>query len=186
MPEQFAPSAADLQKIGVAAYPTPGQAFALEADGTLPPAVNQIISGYQISYKETSSGTTVTASVESSPTTILTMDPVYFDGRTTVLLGFQSQALTVTGGGTVNRAFVLNFWDGTTDLGRVAQIADPTGTGTAVCPANVDRRIQPAQGYHTYSTRGWINGNTGSGSILAGVGGAGTQSPAFMRLIRAA
>lgn len=184
MADGFAPSASDLQKIGVAAYPTPGQAFALEADGSVPTAVKALLAGYQISLKQNTSAPTVTSTSEASPTTLITMDPVYFDGRTTIDLEFYCECLQVSG--PTNSVCVLNFWDGSTDLGRAAIGGGPPSGGILAMPVQVSRRITPTQGYHTYSARAWGNASGMYIQFLSAEGGVGLNTPAYQRIVRAA
>jgi hypothetical protein len=174
MPDQFAPAAPDLLKTGVASYPTPGQAFALDPDGNLPSAVRQFLPGYE--YASASNGSSVAIS-GTSPILIVSLPPVYMDGRTTIALEFFSYSMQVSG--VANRSIVVNFFDGSTDFGGAAAVTCETATGVAGSPVFVVRRLTPSQGYHTYSIKGSLDGVTGSGTVQAF-----SNTPALLRAVR--
>lgn len=127
-----------------------------------------------LNYTEKTSDTTVSATVEGSPTTIITASAgVVVDGSTLICVEFYSANVNV--GSTF---LILNLWDDTAsaNLGRIAGLTR-VSTTDAVC---VRRYFTPAAGTRTYSVRGWRGGS--DGTVGGGAGGTATYMPAYLRI----
>jgi hypothetical protein len=138
--------------------------------------------GYEFNYTQVTSNVNITATVEASANTLITAGAVVFDGSTTVLIEVFSQRID-TSALTDNNQCILNLFDGGTDIGRIAQFGSINGVDAGIAPLYVARRITPSAASHTYSLRGW---NTAASTCVmqAGVGGAATSMPAFIRITK--
>lgn len=170
----------DAQFFGSFAYP--GEAFIGSSsafDSFIAPSGS--VGGVgELDYQQTVVAVNVTvASTELAPLTLLTFDPIIFDGVGSVLVEWYTPARVVNAGVTGG---AVNLWDsaGPTDLGRLASIAgNDVNQGQAIYGS---RRFTPPAGTKTYSLRAWATGATIN--LQAGAGGVGTYFPMWGRISR--
>jgi hypothetical protein len=139
--------------------------------GTLP--------GQELAYAQSTASLTVTATTAPTAQTAVSAGAVTFDGSP-VMVEFYSPGVyppTIA-----NSQIVLNLWDGSTDLGYVAQSTYPGGTNQHIVPVTILRRLTPSAGSHTYSIRAWASG--AGGAVMAGFGGIDTYAPVYIRITR--
>lgn len=132
--------------------------------------------GGELAYAETTSDLGVTQTVEASAQTLVSAGAVTFDGATAVVISVY--AARVATGGTSGAAIVVNLWQDSTDLGRLAYVAT-VANASAIVPMFASRRLTPAAGSKTYSARAWRV--TANGIIAA----ASPYLPAYIRIVEA-
>jgi hypothetical protein len=143
------------------------------------------VAGAWVSYREMGFSQQTSTIVLSGVTaatanTIVALGPIPFDGNP-VLVEFYAAQLSVGAG--VGTSIMCNLWDGSTDIGYLAQAIN-SGTGAAVTPCYAARRLTPTPGSHAYGVRAWVPAGAG-GSVGAGPGGIGQLPPSFIRVTRA-
>ena len=126
-------------------------------------------SSYELDYVPRTTDLTVTATAAASAQTWIDGNAVIYDGSTRVKVEAFSAAWD--GGGTGANVGLLELYDGSTDLGVLAQVA---GTGVMYGVYFVT----PSAGSHTYHVKAW---KSGSGSIRAA---SGTYVPAWYRITK--
>jgi hypothetical protein len=76
------------------------------------------------------------------------------------------------------QAFIVELWDGATDLARIGQVAP-----SLTWPMLLKRFLTLAAGSHQIITKGWVNsGSAASFGAGAGTGGSGIFMPAYQRV----
>jgi hypothetical protein len=77
------------------------------------------------------------------------------------------------------QAFIVELWDGATDLARIGQVAP-----SLAWPMGAMKRfLTLAAGSHQIITKGWINGGSAASfGAGAGTGGSGIFMPAYQRV----
>lgn len=136
----------------------------------------------EFDYTQITSTVSVGSTSAAAPTDVIVAPSVTYDGSTVVLFQFYC-ALVGTPAG--NGAFLrVGLWDGSTDLGRIASMTNPTGVPSMAIPVHAVMRLTPSAGAHTYKIVAWVS--SGTGTINAGIGGpTGVVVPAFFRQSRA-
>lgn len=134
--------------------------------------------GYAYTYDElTASVTGIVATTAGTATTIKTSSSFTFDG-TAVWVEFFAPRVTNT---TAGVSLFLELFEDSTDKGTLAVCdADAAAGGDAVC---AKRKLTPAAGAHTYTVKAFVSSN--SGSVIAGLGGAGNNVPAYILVTKA-
>jgi hypothetical protein len=139
--------------------------------------------GHEYAYAEITSTASITGTV--TPDVVITAGAVVLDGSTTILVEFFSPDVVTPGGGT-NRDTSTFLYDAV-DGGAAASIGKMSQTFIASsdaiqAPLYASRRLTPAAGSHVFSFRASVA--AGTGSIIAGAGGAGNFMPAFIRVTK--
>lgn len=110
----------------------------------------------QIDYVPKASDVVVTATSATSANTIIDGSAVTYDGSTRVKIEFWCRLASINAAG----YWIVTLWDGTTDLGRLAQFhGNGVGDGTPVYGVAF---ITPTSGSHTYHVKAWLAGPTSS------------------------
>jgi hypothetical protein len=138
--------------------------------------------GEELAYAQITAAVSVTATTAATAQTAVTAPATTFDGSA-VVIEFSSPQFQ-TPSSAASASFMINLWDGSTDLGYHGQVITPAAFTTTV-PGFIQRRIVPTAGSHTFSIRAWIPAGTGGGSVGAGTGGIGQLAPAYLRITRA-
>lgn len=134
--------------------------------------------GDEIGYDQITSNVSVTATTEASGTTIITCSAYTFDGAA-VILEFFSPAVNI---GTVSGNFVvINLFEGSTQIGRLAELSISGANATRDEPVFCRYRFAPSAGSHTYTITAWKGGTA---SVGAGSGGTAGRLPAFVRFTK--
>jgi hypothetical protein len=124
-----------------------------------------VVIGEEIAYSQRVTNVTLTSTNEAAPNDVVSLGAVVFDGTTVVELVYYAASLVLqVKAGTPSYAGVLNLWDGSTDLGRIAVVQTPIAPSAELAvPVQVSRRLTPSAGTHTYRIRGWVTvaGETG-------------------------
>lgn len=123
----------------------------------------------EISYDQITADVTVSATTEASPTDVITASAHTFSGSQIVYVEFFAPVLAPG----ASSALILNLWDASTDLGRIAVAAN------ANVPCLVRRRLTPSAGSHTYKVRGWRD--VANGTVFA----SSPRVPAYLRIVGA-
>lgn len=134
----------------------------------------------ELAYAEAVASVTISATAEATPTTLVTAPSVTFDGTTRVLVSFYCGRIDTAS--TANASIIVNLWEDSTDIGRIALVNPEAGVVLSV-PVYTERFLTPAAGAKVYSIRAWRL--TGNGVAQAGAGGAGTPMPMFIRIVQA-
>lgn len=136
--------------------------------------------GEEVSYNQFTSNVTISSTTEAGANTIVTSDTINYDGSTTIIIEFYStQARPDTGAAGRNLSIWL-FEDGSS-IGLIGHMQTPAA-GADNKPILLRRRLTPTSGSHTYSIRGSVS--AGNGLVAANVGGAGTDMPGYIRIIK--
>lgn len=158
--------------------------IAVGADGRITSASNVTITGgggggTELDYVELTSNVTVSSTADgaSGGTAIIDGNAVSYDGSTRIMVEF-GFAVTVPNGAEL----VVNLYDGTTDLGRMAFFSNQ-GSTSADSTLYARRFLTPSNASHTYHIRGWRV--TSNCTVLAGAGGSATRMPAWYRITKA-
>lgn len=145
------------------------------------PAAAQLSSGGtgEVAYAQTIADVTITSTTEASPTDVLSLGAVNYNG-TPIVLEFYAATVGPAGGTTLG--FILELWDDTTYLCRVFDSRLP-GMNDAQQGVSISHRLVPSAGLHTYKIRGVKNPGTGNPTLFSGTGsaGTGTYCPIQMR-----
>lgn len=137
--------------------------------------------GYELAYVEFTSPVSITATVEASSDIIVSAGSVAFDGSTRVCIEFFTPDLHADP--VVGRFVGLWYFDGSTSIGSPAFHYAQVATQENTEPVYVRRFLTPSNASHTYSIRGYVS--AGTGSVAAGVGGAGNYVPGYIRITKA-
>lgn len=129
--------------------------------------------GYEYSYVEKTSDTSITASTSATSDTVVTAAAFTGDATVVILLEFWCPYV-IRGTTNIN----VQFFDGSTAIGGAIGI-----TGL-VQPLTLRKRLTPSAASHTYSVRAFVD--AGTGTVKGGAGGAGVLDPCFIRVVRAA
>lgn len=155
----------------------------LKTDGTLNAVgglqVNGLaLPGTELGYDQITANVTVSATAEATGTLILTCAAHTFDGQP-VIMEFFTPYFYINNTNTL----IVNLFEGSTNLGRIASKQTNTGSGGGNADALLAHfRFTPTAGSHTYKITAFVNGN--SGTIGAGAGGTGVLVPAFVRFTK--
>lgn len=128
-------------------------------------------------YVEGTSDVTVASTTEGTPTTVLSLGAVTFDGAPIWIEYFSLGTFLADSG-----VLVANLWDDATDLGRLFR---QETNGTLGASVFLQRTLTPSAASHTYMIRGWKASIAGAAQFLAGAGGAATQLPMYIRATKA-
>jgi hypothetical protein len=134
--------------------------------------------GAELAYTEFNADVSIIVTSAATAATVVTAAAVTFDGSTAVWVEFQ--ATRVEAPTTAGVPIILDLWDGSTDLGIIGSVV---GAASSAAPFNRSRRITPSAASHTFSVRGWVPSGTGA-VVRAGAGGAGTNLPGHIRIVR--
>lgn len=135
-------------------------------------------SSTQLGYTEFSSIVTTTQTVVASATTIVSTTAVLDGATSAVVQVFIPWAFNVT----TNDAVFFSLWDGSTNLGNIAAINQPSSGYES--PIAVQVRLEtPSAATHTYTLKFYVDG--GTGKAHADIGGAGVAMPGYIRVVRA-
>lgn len=160
----------------VAAYPTGGQGLRLDETGQIP---SGLVTVGPLDYSEfTGTVTVATTNTEAAPKTVVSSTTsLTFDGASYVLVEFFAPTVTIPSG---SNFMTLSLRDTTNsiDYGRMSRI----GTSGNTSFWYAQRRVILPSGTYTISAVAWSSAATGSGTIVAGAGGAATYCPGFLRV----
>jgi hypothetical protein len=135
---------------------------------------------FELAYAEFTSAVSLTATSETTAQTAVTAPPITVDGATVILVEC-FVAFVRPDGGAANRSVALWLYQDGASIGELAQVLVPVA-GLMDVPVRAARRLTPSAGSHTYSLRGHTS--AGTGTLFAGPGGLGQQSPGYIRITR--
>jgi hypothetical protein len=138
--------------------------------------------GAQLDYVERTSDSaglaiTSTSDGNSNGQQFIDGNAVTYDGSTRIKIEVYVPIGEITSG----QSFILNLYDGTTDLGRIAVVSGPGGTNDQTMYGV--RFLTPSAASHTYHIRAWKSG--GTAKIFDNAGGASVYLPAWYRITKA-
>lgn len=128
--------------------------------------------GYELAYVEFTATVNVTAVTSGTANSVVSAGSVAYDG-TPIIIEFFAMSLD-KGTSQIN----VELYDGATSLGRFAAPQQAQGG-----PALFRRKITPTAGAHTFSAAAYVD--AGTGHVFAGVGGASTNGPGYIRVTKA-
>ena len=134
----------------------------------------------ELDYVEFTGQVDCTATTEATADTVVTGNPIVFDGSTVCLVEFYVETYTLS---LVTIDGFLSLYDGASSIGRMFQGRTIVAAAGATAIYAV-RRLTPAAGSHTYSARGFVS-SAGTFSVFGGAGGNGNRMPGFLRVSRA-
>ena len=139
--------------------------------------------GTEIGYDPITASVNVTATTEGTANTILACAAHTFDGAP-VLATFNCSGIE-TGSAASTQVKVL-LQEGATIISYMVFLQAPNvGTSRIIAPAMWALRFSPTAGPHTYTVTAYASVTTGTPSVDAGTGLAGTNlGPAFMRFTK--
>lgn len=131
----------------------------------------------EVDYVEFTSPVSITATTEATANTIVTANALAGDGTTKYRIEFWCPYAQPVS----NIALQYALYDGASSIGLVfSQMA--AGAGAGFPGVTLGRRLTPSNASHTYSIRAYTG--SGTASVGAGTGGAGTYLPGFIRIIK--
>ena len=136
---------------------------------------------YEIDYVQITGSVSPTATTENTANTIVTSNPIVYDGNTPVIIEFFCPYIRPATDA-ANRGLNLALYEDGSTIGRIGQFFTPAA-GADGKPTLVQRRLTPTAGSHTYSIRAYVSG--GTGLVDGGGGGSSQLMPIFMRIVRA-
>jgi hypothetical protein len=131
-----------------------------------------------LSYVQFTSNVAISASSDAGSDTIVTAAAVTFDGSTLICVEFYAGAVRLPS--TSDGQLIISLFDGSSQVGRIAQYAPGVATANSNYPCFVCRYFTPSAATHTYSIRGWVY--NGTGSIFAGTGSGSASAPGYIRV----
>lgn len=133
----------------------------------------------ELDYVQITSPVTITGANEAGATTVVTGNPVTYDGSTEIILEFYCPYLAF---GTSTTSILAWLYDGSTSIGAMGAMSGTAATEGI--PFYARAKITPSAGSHTYGVR--MSRDSGSASTAnASAGGAGVYYPTFIRISRA-
>jgi len=135
----------------------------------------------ELAYAEITSIVTVSATTVGTAQVVVTAPAITCDGATPILIEFFAPGVAPPN--IVGYFTQLWLFEDGVALGALATEMTPAAA-TQRGAVRVARRLTPTAGTHTYSIRTLVT--SGNGFIYAGPGGAGADSPAFIRISLAA
>lgn len=127
----------------------------------------------ELDYVERTTNLAVAATSEATPDDVIVGNTITLDGSTRLRIEFWASAADSAAG----QAVLCNLWDGTTDIGRIAQVSG------AAAAMKGEAYVTPSAGTHTFKVRAWKTG--GGATVYGGTGAASTYRPSFLRITRA-
>lgn len=134
-----------------------------------------IDSGAELNYTAATSTVTVTGSSAATATAVVSPPAVTFDGAP-VLVQFFCPQVQVTAPQNIQ----VVLMEGATELYHF--FTQSLGGGAIALSGWV--RFSPTAGPHTYAVKAFNSGGGGNPTLTAGAGGAGAQSPMFVRFTK--
>lgn len=133
--------------------------------------------GTELDYAQVTAPVTITATTDgnSQGTAIIDGNPIVLDGNQRIRVEFYAPYNDNSAAPANN---VYNLYDGTNDLGRIADYeSSVAGGGNFI---NGVTYLTPSAGSHTFHIRAWKT--SGTAHCGAGAGGASAYMPAFYRI----
>lgn len=139
--------------------------------------------GFELDYVQITSNVTITSTSDgaSGGTAIIDGNAVTYDGSTRICIEFYTDALLLTAA-IAGHLVRINLYDGTTDLGRMAEAAGVVTGVSHRFPVLARRLLTPSAASHTYHIRGIKDASGDTASVLADAGGSTLRMPAYMRI----
>lgn len=145
-----------------------------------PTVVMSNLPGYEIGYDQITANVNVTATSESSGTTVISCAAHTFDGSPVMAEFFCPYA----GAPLSNGAYLgVALFESTTEIGRLCLMFETNSSVGTTGPMFGRLRFTPSAASHTYTVKAWVSSGTGA-SITAGAGGTSTAVPAFIRFTK--
>jgi hypothetical protein len=153
--------------------PVANSALSAGLEWSLPP-------GYEVAFAQTTADVTVTATVEASADTLVTLGSVTYAAVPHIFEFFWS-SFRVTG---VPAAVIICLFDGATEVNRLWQANQMFGTVGIQFPGCALRiRLTPTAAAHTYSVRAFRSGGTNAIFEASALGSATDFMPMQMRAV---
>ena len=147
-------------------------------DAAISAAGGGAAAGAELLYAEKTSDTNVTATTSATANTILDMGSHTFDG-TACILDIEGTGVTLpTTAGIALRLLLTDGGASGTRLGALAIIQTPSGGSAMRVPISRRYRFTPSAGSHDYVITAMLS-SSGTGVVLAGAGGTGTENLPF-------
>lgn len=119
----------------------------------------------------TSNVGTTGANTEASPLDVVSSGAFTYEAAPTIV-EFACPGYSQTGSG------ALSLWDGSTEICR---LTNATISNFITPDVFISREFTPTAASHTYKVRAW---GSGTGTVYAGTGVAGTHAPGFIRVLQ--
>jgi hypothetical protein len=129
--------------------------------------------GFEFDYVERTTRLDISATTAAGANTVIDGNAVTYDGSTRIKVEF------VASFASSSQFISVDLWDGSTDLGVIAQL-NAGGNGAPIYGVLF---LTPSAASHTFHIKAWRG--TGSAAFETGAGGAGTRTPAILRITRA-
>lgn len=153
--------------------------------GLTPSAITPVYpSGYEIvAATPITTNVTITGTNHASPTLVIATATTTFDGSKCYMEFFSPRFVSPS-----NDDMSLVLWDGTPGSGgtELDIVAKPGAVAAGVqiaTPGVIKIPVTPSAGPHTYKIYGYVG--SGTGTVIAGAGGANTMTSTWMRFVKA-
>ena len=130
----------------------------------------------EVGYAQFTADVTVTATTEGTANSVVTLGSISYEA-VPHLVEFESPACITPSGARLT----IVLFDSTTALGEL-QTVTPAAAQQIRTKARGAYRFTPTAAAHTYNVKAFVA--SGTGTVVAGAGGAATALPDFIRITR--
>lgn len=137
--------------------------------------------GFEFGYDQITSTVNITGTAENAATTVITCAAHTFDGGA-VIATFCG--VLKSPGQAAGDFILVGLFESTTIISRLA-IMDTSVAVPFTATITGSFRFTPTAASHSYTVQSWITDTVGTPAVVAGVGGSGVNSPAYVRFTKA-
>lgn len=137
--------------------------------------------GFEIGYTQITGTVNVASTTEATGTTIISPGALTFDGGL-VLCHFSGHMVSDTAA--AGDFLVVSLFEAATQISRLCLTRSLITATNNEQPISGFFRFTPTAAAHTYTVTAFATSTTGTPGVLAGAGGTGGNSPAFVRFTK--
>ena len=158
----------------------------VDAKGIVTAAANVAIAGgggggsSEIAYAQITTNAAITDTAEATATALITLGPATYTAVPTYL---EFCAPYVQVGTTLGNTVTVTIFEGATELGRIALLANFVSGLNMGQPVRGSLKLTPSAASHTYKLCAFTVNTAGVPQIIAGAGGTAAYAPAFFRSV---
>lgn len=169
-----------LTKTGANRFIRPNEIVEFAFNGTNWQEKGGMPPGTELARTLISSNVSATGTTPATGATIATLPSITFDGSTEVAIDLKAPGSDTPG--IVSTNLWVEVMEGSTDLGKVAEIASPANVVLVSPLTTTPLILTPSAGAHVYKFVLWVD--SGTGFVLSGAGGATTLINAIARVVK--
>jgi hypothetical protein len=138
--------------------------------------------GFEVGYTQITAPVNVTDTAEATATAIITVTAT-FDGAAVYAEFFAPSIVMDTAA--VTDLLTVTLFEAATQITRLQQVRSAVTTTTNIEVGWGRHKFTPTAAAHTYKLCAFVTSTTGTPQIVAGAGGTGAFSPAYLRFVKA-